>query len=174
MIPFFIVLIIGISAFGNAFLIISLSNNEDNQFVTGLVDSIIYVYMLSLGAWDGEFGENYTGLAQLLFLVCTVFNLVVMFNLLIAIISETFAKVNENSEAYTFQVMAAIIAENSYLIPQYSREEHCAKDKYLLFASNLSEDNNEDSTEKKMAEINEKLAIQQEKMQYIYDMAVKD
>ena len=102
MIPFMIVLFIGIIAFGNAFLIIALSNKEEEDvFVTGLVNSIVYVYMLSLGDFNDGFGKNHTTLVWVLFLIATLFNLVVMFNLLIAIISETFAKVNENSEAYT-------------------------------------------------------------------------
>mmetsp|Transcript_36013 Transcript_36013/g.35000 ORF Transcript_36013/g.35000 Transcript_36013/m.35000 type:complete len:116 (-) Transcript_36013:94-441(-) len=113
--------------------------------------------MLSLGDFDDNFGENYTGLVLILFLVATVFNLVVMFNLLIAIISETFAKVTANSDAYTFRVKAGIIAENSYLIPESKREEHCSKDKYLLFARNLSEDETEDATEMLIHEIEEKL-----------------
>ena len=102
-------------------------------------------------------------LAWVLFLVATVFNLVVMFNLLIAIISETFAKVNENAEAFTYQVMTSIIAENHYLIPDYRREEHCAKDKYLLFARNLAQDEEDNSTDEKLSELMRAVEEQKQK-----------
>lgn len=42
-----------------------------------------------------------------------------MLNLLIAIISETFSQFKENSLSATYQEMAAMIAENSYLIPDH-------------------------------------------------------
>ena len=51
------------------------------------------------------------------FILCTVFNTIVMLNLLIAIIGETFSIVKANSENAQFQEMAALISENSYLIP---------------------------------------------------------
>lgn len=45
-----------------------------------------------------EFGEVATPLAWILFLVFTIFNMIVMLNLLIAIISDSYAKVNELAE----------------------------------------------------------------------------
>jgi hypothetical protein len=53
--------------------------------------------MIALGDWDTDaLGSSFLPLVWILFLTATIFNLVIMFNLLIAIISETFAKVNEN------------------------------------------------------------------------------
>ena len=45
--------------------------------------------------------------------------MIVMLNLLIAIISESFAAVNEVAENASYQEMAAMIAENAYLIPNH-------------------------------------------------------
>lgn len=44
--------------------------------------------------------------------------MIVMLNLLIAIISQTFDRVNQNAVSAGYQEMAAIIAENSYLISE--------------------------------------------------------
>jgi hypothetical protein len=93
---FFLVLLVTIAAFGDAFLKISMSNmNEDKQFTTNFVDSLIFTYRMILGDFDTtEFGEEATGLCVALWLLCTIFNMIVMLNLLIAIISESFAKIN--------------------------------------------------------------------------------
>lgn len=59
---------------------------------------MVYTYRLILGDWDTEkFGEVSVLLVWILFLLCTIFNMIVMLNLLIAIISESFARVNDNA-----------------------------------------------------------------------------
>lgn len=60
-----------------------------------------------------------------------------MMNLLIAIISETFADVNSNAECAAYQEMAKIIAENSYLVPEKIRTERATKNYYILFAETV-------------------------------------
>jgi hypothetical protein len=60
-----------------------------------------------------------------------MFNMIVMFNLLIAIISETFANVNEYSTEAGYQERASMVAENSYLVPAFIRRRHSPKDSYL-------------------------------------------
>lgn len=64
-----------------------------------------------------EFGEVAVPLAWILFLLFTIFNMIVMLNLLIAIISDSYAKVNDVAEQATYQERASMIAENNYLIP---------------------------------------------------------
>lgn len=91
---FFLVLLITIAAFGDSFLRLSLGNTEDAQFTTGFWDSLIYTYRMILGDFDtGAFGDVAAPLVMILFLLCTIFNMIVMLNLLIAIISDSYAKV---------------------------------------------------------------------------------
>jgi hypothetical protein len=119
---FLIVLFFTLVAFSDTFLTISNGNNDGvhQPFVNGFTDAIIYVYMIILGSFDMQNFENSIATQLLIgaFIVCTVFNTIVMLNLLIAIISETFEWVKKNAENASFQEMAALIAENSYLIPQ--------------------------------------------------------
>jgi len=92
---FFLVLLITLVAFGDSFYIISEANKDDNKFVFGFVDSILFSYYIILGNFDtGKFGNVANPVVLAIFLICTVFDVIVMFNLLIAIISETFARVN--------------------------------------------------------------------------------
>jgi uncharacterized membrane protein len=56
-----------------------------------------------LGDFDtGAFGEVSTSLVMGLWFLCTVFNMIVMLNLLIAIISDSYARVAAISEQATF------------------------------------------------------------------------
>ena len=91
---FFIVLLITLFAFSSSFLVISLGNSEDEQFTSNNLDSIIFTYRMILGDFDtSAFGSIATPLVWGLFILCTLFGMVVMLNLLISIISETFARV---------------------------------------------------------------------------------
>ena len=59
---------------------------------------MIYTYRQVLGDFQlDNIGDVAVPLVWTLFLLCTVFNMIVMLNLLIAIISESFARVNANA-----------------------------------------------------------------------------
>jgi len=95
---FLVVLLITILAFSDTLLTISNGNEEHEKFITSFFDSIIYVYRIILGDFNvNEFGEVAVPLCYLLFILCTIFNTIVMLNLLIAIIGETFSIVKANS-----------------------------------------------------------------------------
>jgi len=116
--PFLTVLLITILAFSDALLQISRGNEGKDQFVVSYVDSVLFTYRMILGDWDvANFGSVSVAFVWSLFLLCTLFNMIVMLNLLIAIISETFAQVNSNAPQAALQQQASMIAENSYLIP---------------------------------------------------------
>lgn len=99
---FLIVLFITLVAFGDTFLTISNGNNEvgTQPFVSGFWDSIIYTYLIILGSFDMQHFQDSiaTNMLIALLIICTLFNTIVMLNLLIAIISETFSMVKENAE----------------------------------------------------------------------------
>jgi uncharacterized membrane protein len=101
-------------------------------------NSIIYTYRIILGDFDvTKFGSVATMLVFSLFILCTVFNTIVMLNLLIAIISETFENVKENATSAFFQEMAAMIAENAYLIPESERMNYAKKNRFLATVTDL-------------------------------------
>ena len=101
-IPFLIVMTVTVLAFMDGFLIVSNFNKDtqdedgnDLRFIGVGMNAFIYVYKMVLGDFDmssrGQVAEN---MVLIFFLACTVINTVIMLNLLIAIISETFNLVN--------------------------------------------------------------------------------
>lgn len=113
-----------------------------------------------LGDWDIEnFGQVATSYAMILFLITTIFNVVVMLNLLIAIISESFGKINEVSDQASFQEKASMIYENSYLITESRKQSYCPPNKYLLMATDIDQEieEQEDDIDFKLKNLKKKL-----------------
>ncbi len=143
---FLVVLFFTIVAFSDSFLTLSNGNVPEQQFVTGFADSITFTYRMILGDFNVlEFGSVGEHLMLTLFVICTLFNMIVMLNLLIAIISETFAVVKENAENASYQEMASMIGENNYLIPDSIKRNYANKHQYLMV---LTEVENGDGVQK--------------------------
>ena len=96
---FLVVLMLAILAFSDTYRTISEGNHkEDMQFVDGSFGAFLMTYKMALGDFDTDnFGEVAVPMCLIFFFLCTVFNMIVMFNLLIAIISETFSNVKSNA-----------------------------------------------------------------------------
>ena len=136
---FLALLLLTFIAFGDSLRQISSSNPAGEDFIGGTIfTAIAYVYRMVLGDFDtNAFGSTAVGYVWILFFLCTLFNMIIMLNLLIAIISESFAKVDAFSQQASFQEQSDIIAENTYLIPTDVQETYCATFKYLLCATDL-------------------------------------
>jgi hypothetical protein len=173
---FFLVLFIAITAFGDSFLCIAMGNPELDdkgepnaaRFTNGFINSIIYTYTVILGGFDVATYEDSAAyvLVMVLFLLCTVFNMIVMLNLLIAIISESFAAVNSNAKNAQFQEMASLISENNYLIPDSKKASYAQEGLKLLVITDLEakEDVN-DPTQAALKEMKEELGEKIEAVQ---------
>jgi hypothetical protein len=162
-----VVLLITLIAFGDSFLTLSLGNKDGEQFVDSFGDAIIYTYRIVLGDFDVEhFGSVATGLVYGLFILCTVFNTIVMLNLLIAIISESFSYVKENAENASYQEMASMIAENTYLIPQHIKVSYAEDNRYLLVVSDreIEHENDNDEVVRVIEHMKRKLFTKVEKI----------
>ena len=81
-----------------------------------------------------DFKDIGTLYLSIMFIFCTVFVMIIMMNLLIAIISESFANINSVSKEANYRERAKLISENLYLVPQDKRESYTAKNSYLLMA----------------------------------------
>lgn len=66
--------------------------------------------------------------------------MIIMMNLLIAIISDSFAKVNSNSEQASYKEMAVLIHENYIYIPEDRQVEYCDPTKYLIIATDKQQE----------------------------------
>ena len=108
-------------AFGDAFNSINTSNEV--RFISGsYFMSIFYVYRMVLGDINmDDVGNVATTYVYILFIMCTVLNMVIMLNLLIAIISDSFGRINEKSDQTSYKEKASLIAENTRLIPNSAK-----------------------------------------------------
>lgn len=75
-----------------------------------------------------------------IFYLCTVLNTIIMLNLLVAIISESFARINQEKEQASYQEKCDIIAENTYLIPAARKNTFCDDNRYLLIATDTQQE----------------------------------
>mmetsp|Transcript_5253 Transcript_5253/g.3978 ORF Transcript_5253/g.3978 Transcript_5253/m.3978 type:complete len:167 (+) Transcript_5253:1350-1850(+) len=101
---FLLVLLLTFIAFGDALYSINTSNIADERFIEGSwIQSVFYVYRMVLGDFAlDDVGQVAQVYVYILFIMCTVFNMIIMLNLLIAIISESFALINSVSEQTSY------------------------------------------------------------------------
>jgi hypothetical protein len=102
---FLLILLLTFIAFGDAIHCINSSNavEEDRFTGEGWLDSIFWIYRMALGdIMLDNIGNVSRSYVYILFILCTVFNMIIMLNLLIAIISESFGKINAISEQTSY------------------------------------------------------------------------
>lgn len=75
-----------------------------------------------------------------LFYLCSVLNMIIMMNLLVAIISDSFNKLNSLREQANYQEKCDIIAENTYLIPTARKTAFSPSNRYLLIATDKKQE----------------------------------
>lgn len=113
---FILILFIVEIGFGEAFLRLS-EKSGDGAFLENYAMAFIYAFRLTLGDNDTD---AYATIAQpvtawILFVCCEVFTNIVMLNLLVTIIGQSFETINDNARLANFKERAKLIAENSYL-----------------------------------------------------------
>lgn len=129
---FLFLLLLTFIAFGEA--IQSISDQTSENF-TGYLGGVGYVYRMVLGDFGVEdFEIRAPVFMWVLFILCTVLNMIIMMNLLIAIISESFANINSVSKQANYRERAKIISENLYLVPTWVLNSYSTKNSYLLMA----------------------------------------
>lgn len=116
---FLLVLMITFAGFGDAFKVMSLANeNADDQYVGGgFFHALFYTYLIGLGEFGlDNFGQVGIAFCYFLFILNTLFTTIIMLNLFIAIISDSFASINQQGVQASFREKAGLIAENLFLI----------------------------------------------------------
>jgi len=119
MVTFLGVLLVVVLAFSDTFY--TLSNyyaNGDGDFEEGTAEPFVgsyseafmLAYRFALGDFEG-FEPNSSYVAYILFLISTLFALIVMLNLLIAIISDSYARVVEVQDQFALKEKAQVITD---------------------------------------------------------------
>jgi len=146
---FLLVFLVTLTAFGNALYIMSNNNpvcdaeceqlppkeRPPGRFIGSFFDSIFFAYRMSLGDFDtGDLGSVNFLLVIVTFVVATLFLTIMMLNILIAVISDSYARVESTSLEEMYKNFADLIAENEYLVKNQRLEEHDAMGDYLYIA----------------------------------------
>ena len=124
---FMVVLIIGIFAFADAFMSIDrklelqgridpveLSENASNyeKYWQGYVHAIQNSFIVAIGEFDYHLNiESFNENEWLIFMLCAVFNVVLLLNLLIAIISETYEKISMKKPETKYKEKAILVSK---------------------------------------------------------------
>jgi hypothetical protein len=88
---------IAILACGNTMYVIA-KNHDDERFTGSFVMSIIYAYRMGIGDFDtADFEGDSKALIYLFFIITTLLILIVLLNMLIAIMGDTFDRVIETA-----------------------------------------------------------------------------
>ena len=127
---FFVVFIVLVFAFADAFY--SESNAQDEKYVEDFFAALRFSYINAIGDFDTDFFVG--GLPWILFFMCTIFNLIVLMNLLIAIISDTYETVTATKEQYAMLQKVQVIANcRDYKFFRRRKRDPCD---YLFIAIN--------------------------------------
>jgi hypothetical protein len=107
---FLVVFFVTLTAFGNSMYIMSNNNptvDPDDypdsdpppgKFISSLWDSVFFAYRMSLGDFDTtDLGQTYYLLVITMFILSTLFLTIMMLNILIAVISDSYARVESTS-----------------------------------------------------------------------------
>lgn len=115
---FVLALLIAILAFANTFYILG-KNGEENFTGHDIFDSFIYTYRMAFGDFDTDnFDTEDEALIWILWFINTLIVLVILLNLVIAIMGDTFDRVQETQESTMLKEFTNIMRENAFMIPK--------------------------------------------------------
>ena len=128
---FFVVFMILVFAFSDGFYAESNGQQED-KYVNNIEEAFLFSYINAIGDFDTDGFQG--SLSWILFFMCTIFNLILLMNLLIAIISDTYETVTATKEQYAMLQKVQVIA-NCRDYKFFSRRKRAPCD-YLFIAIN--------------------------------------
>lgn len=152
---FLAVFLICLVTFSQSMLIISNNQeSEEDKFIGNFFESMLFTYRLSLGDWDtSALGRTDYVIIITLFILGSFFLCIVMLNLLIAIISDTYAAVESTAQNELYKNFADLINENQFLIPKAALDEHDSKGSYLYIATIDSHEGALDPIEQRLIDL---------------------
>lgn len=106
--------------FGEAFLRLSESSDPDSTgvFLLNFAHAFVYSFRMGLGDNNTDPFDEITQpvTAWILFILCSLFTGIVMLNILISVIGQSFERINSQSVVSTYKERADLISENGNLV----------------------------------------------------------
>ena len=113
---FVLALLIAIFAFANTFFILG-RNDPDNFSGNNIWDAFIFSYRMGLGDFNTDnFDTKDEVLVWIFWFLNTLIILIILLNLVIAIMGDTFDRVQETQESTMLQQFCSIIRENEFVM----------------------------------------------------------
>lgn len=140
---FFYIYVLILAAFASSYFIMSSTTD-------GLLYHLNYSYLLGLGEFEMDWQENYYTplLMESFFVLATLFILIVMLNLLIAIVSTTYEQVIETQQEANDFERVDLIADTAEFIRQDLKHSPCKDNEYLIKAQAANTKRREEEKEK--------------------------
>ena len=117
---FLVILAANLMLFGIPMSIIDLNREEENRNIQGdfnnwVTNDFINQYNLALGAWDSDnyAAGNQIALIYVFFGLSTFFSIILMLNMLIAIMGDTYEKIIENRDVNEVKTLLGLMGEQS-------------------------------------------------------------
>ena len=129
---FVLVLMIATFAFANSFYILGRNSPSENGNLAGntVFDAFIFSYKMGLGDFDTDgFDTVDEEVLWIIFFINTLIILIVLLNLVIAIMGDTFDRVQETQEKSLLKELSQMIRENEFLL---SRKRVFKRSKYVI------------------------------------------
>lgn len=161
---FVVALLLAILAFGNSYYILGRNSEEDNFTGDNIWEAFIFAFRTGFGDFNtDDFGTPDEVLIWIIFFINTIIIVIILLNLVIAIMGNTFERVQETQESTKLREFANIIRDNEFLI---SRKRLFGDIKYIIVVSpNKSADEQEGDWQGKLQELKKKLKLQISKNQ---------
>ena len=181
MLSFLLVFFIGVIAFADAFLsietVLGITNvlepipfDENQTAYEKYVQGYVIAWQKSFLVALGEFDENlafYREEDWLVFILCCLFNIIVLLNLLIAIISETYTRIADLKTQNSYKEKAVQISMmQDMLLGQFKKTEDPNE---LVFIAKVinSEDIHEDDMTDKIDDLRTELHEVRDELKYL-------
>lgn len=123
MIAFMIVLALSCVALADAYFSVTNAEREEGALsFAKFQNAFKFMYLQTLGEFyaPDEMGmEDWSPALWILFFISSMVNLIVMLNLLIAVISETYSRVNEKKNEYDYKEKIALVDDINLYIGWY-------------------------------------------------------
>lgn len=112
---FIFIFVLTIFAFAHAWYVF-LKNNDEGPVFISVFEALAYVYKIALGDFDTDiYGSYYYQVSWFFFVLATFLLQIVLINLLISIVADTFSNIKSNYNVIMYQDMLHMIIENRFL-----------------------------------------------------------
>jgi hypothetical protein len=132
---FIFIFVLTILAFAHAYYVF-LKNNSKGPVFESVTEAVAYVYKIALGDFDTDiYGDYFHQISWFFFVLATFFLQIVLINLLISIVADTFARIKSNYNVIMYKDMLHMIIENRFLAVGRLPEELNHKHLYMVIPS---------------------------------------